>query len=102
MFTYDTANKNDNDRSTDRILMLAPIAGKATKSSEGFTDNRLFTGENKLHAVLDKEHMLWYLRMDSGLLAQELKQKFTSFSMLRKFVTDYYLRRNIEVKEVID
>jgi hypothetical protein len=91
--------ENDNKlKSTDRIFILAPMEGGA-KSTTGAVDNRLFTGENRLHAIMDG-NCLWRLRYDSGLLQQPLRQTFTSFKILRKFVEDYFRRRNIEIKEI--
>jgi hypothetical protein len=88
-------------RSDDRILVLKPRDDKPLTTT-GLVDRRLFSGENKLHAKLDKHHHLWYLQMDAGLLAEPLKQKWTSFQKLLEFVTGYFDRRNIDVTEVID
>jgi hypothetical protein len=86
-------------KSADRVFILARKEGADVKSTSGAVDNRLFTGENKLHAIMD-EYCLWRLKQDSGVLAQPLRQTFTSFKVLRKYVEDYFKRRNIEVKEV--
>jgi hypothetical protein len=40
--------------SSDRTLVLKPIEGKKPLSSIGATDTRLFTGENTVHAIMDK------------------------------------------------
>lgn len=89
-------------RSDDRIIVLKPMEGKDTLSSKGMIDNRLFTGDNNLHAKLDKHHMLWWLQTEKGLLPQELKQRWTTFDKCIEYVKDYFNRRNIEVIEVID
>jgi len=90
-------------RATDRVLSLKPIEGKATISSTGLIDRRLFTGENKLHAVQNNETTLWTFKYEKGQLPPILQNSsFTSFKSLLKFATDYFIRRNIEIKEIID
>ena len=89
-------------RSDDRVLVLRPIEGKATVSSAGITDNRLFTGENVLHARMDVDSCLWELSYEKGNLPPALKTKFTSFKSLKAFAETYYKNRNIEIVEVRD
>lgn len=89
-------------RSTDRVIVIKRKEGEHTLNSKGIVDNRLFTGQNKLHAVFDPDCSMWYLKFDAGLLPPAFKQHFTSFSKLLKFVTEYYDKRNIEIKEVLD
>lgn len=90
------------NRANDVLLDLKIIDGKAPKNSIGLTDNRLFTGDNKLHAKLDKQTgRLWYLEMDKGELPPFLKQKFTGLDALMKTVTQYYKTRNVSVAEVL-
>jgi len=86
----------------DRVISLKVKDGEKVKSNIGLLDPRLFSGENKLHATIDGQTSLWSLHYDSGILPQQLRQKFTGFSKLMSFVTDYFARRNIEVKEVFD
>lgn len=93
---------NNSLKSNDRVIVLSPIEGKNTVSNTGLTDNRLFTGDNKLHAILDEQHMLWSLRYEKGITPAPLQQKFTNFRILLEFVKEYYNRRNIAVKEVIE
>ena|SRR6185437_16008886 len=88
--------------SNDRILVLAKIEGADTKDSSGKIDNRLFNGNNNLHALKDPQTNFWRLQYDSGILSEQLKQQFTSFSKLEVFVTEYFKRRGIYIKEVID
>lgn len=92
----------NNVRSHDRILELAVIDGKAALSSTGMVDTRLFTGGNKLHAIMDLETCLWRFKYDDGILPQPLKGVFTSFKALRKFAEEYFLKRNIRITEVKD
>ena len=90
------------NRSNDIIIELQAMEGKATLDSMGLVDQRLFTGENKLHAKMDIQSCLWRCEYDNGMLPQPLKQRFTSFNRLLSFVSDYYKRRNIEIVKVID
>lgn len=87
--------------SGDRTIIVQPMEGKPTKTNTGLTDNRLFSGDNALHAI-QEPNSLWYLKYEKGILPDPFKQKFTSFSRLYKFVEDYYKRRNIEIKEVVN
>lgn len=89
-------------RSADRVLILSIIDGKKPISSVGLTDTRLFNGENRVHAIMDTQSCLWYLKYEQGGVPEPLKCKFTSFKALLKFVGDYYFKRNIEIKQVID
>lgn len=85
---------------TDRVLSLRGIDGKPSLSSMGALDNRLFTGENKLHAIKDPQTCMWYFKYDMGALPPALKnQRFTSFNALIKYAGDYFRKRNIELKE---
>lgn len=85
--------------STDRIFVLQPKAGGAY-DGRGMLDKRLLTGSNKLHAVQDAG--LWYLKYEVGAVPGPLKQKFTNFNQLYKFVKNYYDVRNVDIIEVID
>lgn len=89
-------------RSTDRILVLSIIDGKDAKGSTGLVDTNLFTGSNKLHAKMDPQTSFWYLQYEKGIMPEPLKQRFTSFKVLFKFVEEYFRKRNIEIKEVKD
>lgn len=88
--------------SNDRILVLEKIEGQTTKNSAGVTDNRLFTGDNKFHAIKDPVTNFWKLQMDKGLLSESLKQQWTTFGKLEKYLSEYLKRRGIIVKEIID
>lgn len=89
-------------RSPDRILVLKTIDGEKPLSSKGLVDPRLFTGENKLHAVMDMQTTLWHLKYDQGIVPPPLKCQFTSFKMLRQHATEYFRSRNIEIVEIKD
>lgn len=93
---------NSKLRSDVRVFVLSLIDAKAPLTNLGLVDKRLFSGENKLRAIKDPQFGLWTLKYDSGILPEALKQQFTSFKVLLKFVTEYFTKRNIKVEEVID
>lgn len=86
----------------DRILVLGTMEGKKPLTTKGLFDPRLFTGENTLHAVKDAQGTLWRMKYQMGGIPDELRQAFTSFERLLTFAKDYYAKRNVEIKEVID
>lgn len=88
--------------SNDRVLVLERVLDKPILNTSGIPDRRLFTGENKLHAILDTQTMMWTLRYDHGIAPEPFKQKFTSFTKLQDFVTDYFKRRNVNIVKVVD
>jgi hypothetical protein len=96
-----TPNTDSLLMSNDRILILKPIDGTNSSSSKGLIDNRLFTGGNRLHAVMDEQTCLWSFRYDHGFVPQDLKQQWTSFQGAMKAAKVYFLNRNVEVKEVL-
>lgn len=99
---YDIQDRHaPNMRKDDRIIVLAPIEGKKVVSSTGLVDTRLFNGDNKLHAVLGVNG-LWSCRYEQGSVPGALKQSFTKFSELLRYVEQYFLKRNIKVVEVQD
>lgn len=89
------------NRSTDIILVLKAIDGQPLNTL-GVVDKRLFTGENRLHAVMDPQTTFWYLKYDHGVIPEAFKQKFTKLDLLMKFVRQYFKTRNVEVADVID
>jgi hypothetical protein len=91
--------QNFKNVSTDRVFKLKPIEGSPL-SSRGITDKRLFTGDNNLHAIQDAG--LWFLKYDDGSVPPALKQRFTNFNQLLKYVTNYYRIRNVEIIEILD
>jgi len=93
---------NTNLKSDDRILVLRPIEGKIGTTNTGVVDPRLFTGGNRLHALHDTRRRLWSLRYDKGELPQPLKQQWTKFPDLLKYVKAYFRSRNIEIIEIIE
>jgi hypothetical protein len=97
------AEAETNLRSTDRVLSVEPIDGKAPLSSLGMVDHRLFTGEQKLHLKMDPQTCLWYFQYaNNGLLPEPLKGRFTGFKAGLKFAEEYFKKRNIKVTQVKD
>lgn len=88
--------------SPDRTLVLKPIEGKKPLDTRGVTDPRLFTGENTVHAIMDKRSMLWTIKYAQGLPPPKLRNKYTSFSKLRAAMDDYFSKRNVEIVDVKD
>lgn len=104
MQSFKTNGDTKTMRTHDRVFVLEPIdvRGKRALDPQGNIDPRLFTGTNKLHAVRGPHSALWSLKYDMGAVPGALKQQFTNFNTLLIFVTEYYKRRNVIVKEVID
>ena len=90
------------ERSNDRILVLEVMEGQKAKSVTGLHDPRLFTGENRLHAIMEPQCCMWSLKYDMGGIPEPLKGQFTSFSKILETAKSYYRKRNIEITEVID
>lgn len=84
-------------RGNDRVLELKIIDGTLPKRSTGLVDSSIFKGDNKLHAIFDDQTQLWYLKYDRGIVPPALKQSFTSYSALIRFVKPYFEKRNIEI-----
>lgn len=88
--------------SNDRVISLSPIEGKRSVATNGLVDPRLFSGENKLHLVRDPMHSLWFFKYEMGMLPEPLKQQFTTFGRATKHAREYFKKRNIEIKEIIE
>jgi hypothetical protein len=87
------------NQENDRVIIPVRREGN-TMTDQGLVDNRIFNGGNRIHAVQD-ESGLWVLRYDSGSVPPALRQQFTSFSQLLKFLRSYFDKRNIDIKEII-
>ena len=90
----------DKSWTSDRVLVLKVMDGKKPLNTLGAADPRLFTGENQIHLLMDKQTSLWTIRYSQGLPPPKLRNKFTTFAKVLQFVTDYFKSRNIEVIEV--
>lgn len=97
------ADADSNIRSSDRVLNVEQIDGKAPRSSTGMVDPRLFTGEQKLHLKMDPQTCLWYFQYsNNGQLPEPLKGRFTGFKPGLKFAEEYFKKRNIKITQVKD
>lgn len=99
---WEDAVPNPKERKSDRQLVLEVIPGTKMLSSIGTLDSRLFKGENELHAIMDPRTCLWFFRYKCGVLPDQLKPKFTSFAKLFKHAEEYFKKRNVRIKEVLD
>jgi hypothetical protein len=93
-----TANM-DKEVPDERVLKVEKIPGEHTLSSSGTVANSLFKGDNPLYAYKGKDGLGWYLRYKSGELPEPLKQCFTTFPILFKFVESYFRRRGLRLYE---
>jgi hypothetical protein len=92
-------------RSPDRVLQLELIDGMKPLNSMGIVDPRLFKdGEdaNRLHAIMDAETCLWSFKYEKGGVPPALTGKYTGFKAAKKFAEDYFVKRNIRIKEIKD
>lgn len=94
--------RGDKSRKTDRVFVLKIKDGTKALSSTGLVDPRIFTGDNKLHAVMDPTNCLWILKYEYGGLPNALKHTFTNFPTLLTHVTRYLESRNIEIENILD
>lgn len=99
--TFTSSGPETNLRKTDITFVLKPKEGGAT-STTGLVDRRLFTGANKLHAVMDLQTSLWRLKYEQGILPVAFHQQFTSFEKLHIFVRNYFDNRNVEIVSIVD
>lgn len=97
------AEKNLANVSTDRIFKLSPINEMEMMSRKRSTF--MFQGDKQLHAIQDSG--LWYLEyrtstgQSGGNLPEPLKQRWTSFNQLTKFLIPYFQNRGVRVDEII-
>jgi hypothetical protein len=100
--TYDIeARRKNKMNSDDRVLVLRTMEGKKATDSAGKIDPRLFTGENRLHAIFDPRTGMWNMRYETGGLPGALQEKFLEFSQLEEAARKYFKTRNVEVVDVI-
>lgn len=87
---------------TDRVFMLTPRPGEKTLTDTGLVDQRLFKGENKLHAVMDSGSCHWFMKYEKGGLPEPLKSRYTSFPKLVDAAKQYFSSRGVDVTEIIE
>lgn len=98
--------KNVANVKTERIFKLSAIAETVLMSRKRTTFNaHMFQGDKQLHAI--QEAGLWRLQYKSsdgsgaGNLPEPLKQKWTNFNQLIKFLIPYFESRGVKVDEII-
>lgn len=96
------SRRREKMQTNDRVLVLQAIDGKPVKAASGIVDNRLFTGQNKLHGIYDERTGLWNMRYETGALPGALQQKFDTFEKLEDFARKYFSTRNVEIIEIIN
>ena len=94
--------KNPRERSKDRILVLEEIEPGSVKSSSGNLDNRLFKGGNRVHAVMDPATCFWKIKYEQGNAPEALNKTFTRFNLLLDTAKNYYNKRGLRIKEILD
>jgi len=92
----------DQYHSDDRVFVFHTIEGMEKLAANGLVDQRLFNGENKLHAKKEPETGLWYLQYDKGGLPPVLKQKWTSMKAMKTAAIEYFRKRGLMITEVED
>jgi len=98
----EVAYKEKQMNNDDRVLVMEVKEGENVKATTGLVDNRLWKGGNKLHAVREPQTSFWYLKYEKGGLPETLKQKFTSFTALRRHAERYFEQRGLELVKVED
>lgn len=91
---------------TERVFKLSPMNDMVMMSRKRTTFNaHMFQGDKQLHAIQDAG--LWYLAYKSsdgtgaGNLPEPLKQRWTSFNQLLKFIIPYFESRGVKVDEIV-
>lgn len=100
-YTSTDPNKQTKMNSHDRVFVLK--ADGDPKTTKGLTDKRLFTGDNKIHAIRDEgSTFLWYFKFEHGVLPNELQGKrYTKFDLAKSDLERYFNSRNVIIEEVI-
>ena len=93
-------NFDEKTQTNNRVLVLKPREGENTRTDKGMIDNRLFKGDNRLHAIMDNQTLLWTLKYEKGGIPEPLKQSFTSFSRLFNHAERYFNSRGVDITDV--
>jgi hypothetical protein len=93
-------NFDEKTQTNDRVLVLKPRPDQNTLDNKGLIDNRLFKGENNLHAIMDTQTLLWTMKYEKGGLPEPLKQSWTSFKRLFDYAEKYFNSRGVDISEV--
>lgn len=100
--TVNFVPNTDKMHSNNRELKLSVIEGADPLNSKNSIDKRLFTGDNKLYAILNPQTALWNLQYDKGGVPGPLQGTWTTFQMAFKEAKAYFNKRNVEITEIID
>ena len=93
-----TVDKNAKD---DRIIHMQKKEGEKIRGATGLVDNRLMTGDNKLHAVFEGHTCLWYLKYEKGGMPEPLRDKrYTSFRKAVDAAELYFGKRGLEITKI--
>jgi hypothetical protein len=87
--------------SDERPFEIKPIEGIQVTTSKGLVDDRLWKGGNQLYAKMNPSNCMWTLKYRAGAVPPSLKQTYTSFSKAYTAAKEYYLKRGLEVIEII-
>ncbi len=99
--SYDIVKREAEKMHTlDRVIVLQPIEGRDPISTSGNVDKRLFSGDNKLHAVFNNQNGMWHLRYEKGGIPASLDMQFVELPKLMDYVRNYFEKRNVEIVEV--
>lgn len=86
--------------------MIKPIDGLKPLGTNMQVDPRLFkeggTDTNRLHAIMDLQTSLWYLKFEKGSVPTSISGRYTGFRQLFEHAKRYYEMRNIEIIEIKD
>lgn len=101
IFNYELEkNKMHSDKRVFKLKLKEGVSAKT--SAGGQVDNRLFKGDNYLFAKKEPITGLWKCSYEKGSVQEPLKQSFTSFNELKRYVTDFFNKRNVVVEDVED
>jgi len=93
-------NFDESVQTNNRVLVLKQREDQNALDTKGMIDNRLFKGENQLHAIMDTQTLLWVLKYEKGGLPETLKQSWTSFRRLFDYAEKYFNSRGVDISEV--
>jgi hypothetical protein len=89
---------NKYNRSDKIVIKLEHIPG--TRKTDKFNN---VIGDMNVNAIKNVQTNLWHLRYDPpATMPMSLQVQFTNFNRLLDFATDYYTKKNLRIKEILD
>ena len=89
---------NKYNRSDKIVIKLEHIEG--TKKNDKYNNH---IGDMDVNAIKNTQTNLWHLRYNApAATPTPLQVQFTNFNRLLDFVSEYYHKRNLKVKDIID